>query len=136
MKRLLLDTNIYGLLFADVDFHLIHSRLEQNKDELMIYGFDVIRKELKQAPKKVIKKVNIQASKKAYQEVNKKNNLRLPEFIGYKNFKDNLLRSSLSDPFIDSSNKLWIFLSFFNIFPFIFNFHDLYLKKNLYINIS
>ena len=62
MKRLLLDTNIYGLLFTDADFHNLHTLLGSKKEELMIYGYDVIRKELKNAPSKIIEKVNVRAS--------------------------------------------------------------------------
>lgn len=63
MKRLIPDTNIYGLLVADKDFHLFHS--------------------------------------------------------SYEDFKKIVLRTGFSNPFVDSSNKFGIFLSFFNILPSI-----------------
>ncbi|MBI2661858.1 hypothetical protein HYX11_00170 [Candidatus Woesearchaeota archaeon] len=62
MKRLLLDTNIYGLLTVDSDLHLLHSLIEQKRGEFRIYGFSVVRKELKKVPKKVVGGVNVQAS--------------------------------------------------------------------------
>jgi len=62
MNRLLLDTNIYGLLMADKDFHLLHTKIENIKEDLKIYGFSIIRSELKQAPKETIQGVNIRAS--------------------------------------------------------------------------
>lgn len=62
MKRLLLDTNIYGLLTVDPDLHLLHQEFESKKTELKIYGFSIIRKELKKVPKKVINGINVQAS--------------------------------------------------------------------------
>jgi len=209
MRRLLLDTNIYGLLMADKNFHILHSGLEEKKEGLRIYGFDVIRKELKQAPRITIKGVNIQASLlrayssftvkeytlekefekiaddyyehygrlggsspkkklfndfliiacasvknisivvsednatmlneialKAYETVNKNRGIGFPEFIGYENFREMILRTGFSDPLIDNSNKLRVFLSFFNIFPRInfildsFIFHRR-LKENL-----
>lgn len=61
MKRLLLDTNIYGLLFADPNFHHLHEKV-QHIPALRIYGYDIIRKELKAAPRRVIRGVNIRAS--------------------------------------------------------------------------
>ncbi len=62
MKRLLLDTNIYGLLAVDSDLHLCHQAFEQKREIWRIYGFSVIRKELKKVPRRVIDGVNIQAS--------------------------------------------------------------------------
>ena len=64
MNRQLLDTNIYGLLVVDKDFHLLHSKLEELKQskELLVYGFDVIKKELKAAPRKKIAGINPQAT--------------------------------------------------------------------------
>ena len=62
MKRLLLDTNIYGLLAADRTFHSIHQALQQQKNDIHVYGFSLIRKELKAAPKVLIDGVNVRAS--------------------------------------------------------------------------
>lgn len=61
MRRLLLDTNIYGRLFADKDFHRMHSRVE-NSSLIIVYGFDIIRRELKAAPSVVIEGVNVRAA--------------------------------------------------------------------------
>jgi len=203
MKRLMLDTNIFGLLVSDKDFHRMHSILENNKEELKIYGLNLIRQELKGAPRIVIAGINIQASllrayssftsneyiiderlktiaeeyfktylnlgggftkeklwndflivacasvkdinivvsednatmlneiaKKSYELINKKEGLKLPGFIGYKLFKKEILGTSLPDPLINSSNKLGIFLGFFNVLPFIFSFH-ISLKESL-----
>jgi len=62
MKKFILDTNIYGLLFTDIDFHKLHTLLGNKKEEWRVYGYDVIRKELKKAPSKTIEKVNVRAS--------------------------------------------------------------------------
>ncbi len=62
MERLILDTNIYGLLFTDSAFHELHVLIEKHKEEIRVYGFSIIRKELKQAPKRVIEGVNVRAS--------------------------------------------------------------------------
>lgn len=205
MKRLLLDTNIYGLLMADKEFHLLHSKIESNKNSLKIYGLDLVRNELKGAPRKKIKGVNIQASLlrayssfiskeylfenrfediaekyyahykvlggslsknllindfvivacasvkdidivasednatmlselalKAYKMVNEREGIPFPKFIGYGGFKKLLLGGTgFSNPLVNSSDKLRVFLCFFNIFPAIsFSFHDA-LKESL-----
>ncbi len=62
MKRLLLDTNIYGLLTVDPELHFFHSLVERKEVDFNVYGFSVIRKELKKAPRKIINGVNVQAS--------------------------------------------------------------------------
>ena len=194
-NRLLPDSNIYGLLMADQELHKMHQKLEENNSMICIYGFDVIRKELKKAPRKVIQGVNIQASllhayesfvkkeyvssqkfeelageyyktysslggnfpkekllndflivacasvksinivvsednatmcselsKKAYTMVNKARSIPLPLFIGYKEFKIAILGRGFSNPIINSSNKLWVFLSLLNIFPLVLPF--------------
>ena len=203
MKRLLLDTNIFGLLFADSDFHVLHHLLEEQREELYIYGLNLIRQELKKAPGKVVGGVNVRArllrayssficeeyivdnrvkdiaekyfsvyttfgggftkeklwndflivacasvkdiaivvsednatmlnelAKKSYTETNVKEKLRLPVFIGYKLFKKELLGSGFSNPLINSPQKFWIFLGFFNILPLVFLFHSI-LKESL-----
>ena len=53
MKRILLDTNIYGLIVVDIDRNQIHEWLHKRKNELVIYGFSVIRKELRSVPTKI-----------------------------------------------------------------------------------
>jgi len=50
MKRLLLDTNIYGELIFDRDFFKLKSSIEK-KD--IVHGFKVVRDELRDVPKKV-----------------------------------------------------------------------------------
>jgi len=51
MKKLLLDTNIYGLMVADSERKDIHEQLHQGS--LLIFGFDVVRKELRDTPKNI-----------------------------------------------------------------------------------
>lgn len=50
MKRLLLDTNIYGLMVADPEAEMLKTAYEQQKS-FLIYGFTVVRKELRETPK-------------------------------------------------------------------------------------
>ncbi|HLC71543.1 MAG TPA: hypothetical protein VJI32_06030 [Candidatus Nanoarchaeia archaeon] len=207
MKRVLPDTNIYGLLTVDPDLHTLHQQLEIKKGDITIIGFSIIRKELKKVPKKVIDGINIQASllrtyalfiskeyemenslvglaqnyyeayvslggtdvkediyndllivacaslknitivvsednatlanqwfQKSYAIVNKKRGIMLPRFIKYKEFKNLLRGTRFSDPFIDSSNKFGVFLSFLYIFKGIlfFGFHTLFQEKLIY----
>jgi hypothetical protein len=61
VKNLLLDTNIYGLLISDKDLHKIHQIIE-NSDNVHIYGFDIIRRELKAAPSIRVAGLNIRAA--------------------------------------------------------------------------
>ncbi len=61
MKRLLLDTNIYGLMSTDPQFHLLHTAILDKREQFFIYGFSVVRKELKDAPRKTTSGKNIQA---------------------------------------------------------------------------
>jgi hypothetical protein len=56
MKRLLLDTNIYGLIVVDTERNTIHGRMHKNKEVLLIYGFSIIRNELRDVPKKIRQK--------------------------------------------------------------------------------
>ncbi len=49
--RLLLDTNIYGKIFEQEDEDLIPQIVESNK--ILIYGFTLIRKELRNIPSKI-----------------------------------------------------------------------------------
>ncbi len=49
MKRLLLDTNIYGEMVVDDTLTILIDTYEQKKD-LMVYGFTVVRKELRDTP--------------------------------------------------------------------------------------
>ena len=52
MRRVLLDTNIYGLIVKKKEIDLIKSAFECKKN-VLIYGFDIIRKELRDVPKKL-----------------------------------------------------------------------------------
>ena len=61
MNSFILDSNIYGLIIAAKELHQIHLIL-QNSTPIRIYGFDVIRKELKEAPRQKIAGINIQAA--------------------------------------------------------------------------
>jgi len=57
MKRLLLDTNIYGLIIVDPKRGEIHTIIHSNK-ELYLYGFEVVRKELR-STKRVAVNMNL-----------------------------------------------------------------------------
>ena len=50
MKRLLLDTNIYGELVFDGEYISLKDKMPQR---CVIHGFDVVRKELRDVPSKV-----------------------------------------------------------------------------------
>ena len=52
MKRLLLDTNIYGYIVADNDRDNVHAWIHTN-DKISLYGFEVIRKELRSTKRNV-----------------------------------------------------------------------------------
>ncbi len=52
MKRVLLDTNIYGRLVLDNTRSKIKERLE-NPKHFVVYGTHIIRKELRNTPKKI-----------------------------------------------------------------------------------
>lgn len=52
MKRVLLDTNIYGRIVDKKEEDKIKELTERRKDTI-IYGFDVVRKELRATSKKV-----------------------------------------------------------------------------------
>jgi predicted nucleic acid-binding protein len=53
MERLLLDTNIYGFIVVDADRESIHKAIHANKD-ISLYGFKVVRKELRSTKRSVI----------------------------------------------------------------------------------
>ena len=52
MKRLLLDTNIYGLLAGDPEASFLIELCELKKEHFLVYGFSLIRKELRETSKK------------------------------------------------------------------------------------
>ena len=58
MKRVLLDTNIYGLIVMDKDRPTILEKLSRST-ELKIYGNYIIRKELRDTPKGIIDGINL-----------------------------------------------------------------------------
>ena len=51
MKRLLLDTNIYGLLAGDPEASFLIELYELKKEHFLVYGFSLIRKELRETSK-------------------------------------------------------------------------------------
>lgn len=59
MKRMILDTNIYGRMVERREADEIKTRLESKRD-IIIYGFDVVRKELRATSKnKIIGKTKL-----------------------------------------------------------------------------
>jgi len=52
MKRVILDSNIYGKIIEKMDMNFVLER--SSKTNLVIYGTDLIRKELRDTPKKKI----------------------------------------------------------------------------------
>ena len=51
MNRILLDTNIYGLIVADPERSSIHQKIHHS--DWGVYGFIVVRNELRDVPKKI-----------------------------------------------------------------------------------
>lgn len=52
MNKLLLDTNIYGLLVIDSERRTVHKKIHASPH--FFFGFDIIRKELRRTPKNLI----------------------------------------------------------------------------------
>ena len=52
MKRVLLDTNIYGKIIERGEVELIESLMEKEKG-IFVYGSKVVRKELRNTPKEI-----------------------------------------------------------------------------------
>ncbi len=50
MKRVIFDTNVYGKLILEKDFTLITKSIVEDK-QFVVYGFGLIRKELRETPK-------------------------------------------------------------------------------------
>lgn len=50
--RIILDTNIYGFIVKRQEIDLIRKTFEQ-KRSVKIYGFEIIRKELREVPRKI-----------------------------------------------------------------------------------
>lgn len=55
MKRILLDTNIYEFILKEIDRQVLSNLSE--KKQIAIYGNDVIRRELRDLPKKEVTRV-------------------------------------------------------------------------------
>ncbi len=51
MKKLLPDTNVYGLLVADPERRELHEKIHHSS--LLLFGFSIIRKELRDTPKHI-----------------------------------------------------------------------------------
>lgn len=51
MKKLLPDTNIYGLLVADPERRELHEKIHHSS--LLFFGFEIVRKELRDTPKNI-----------------------------------------------------------------------------------
>ena len=89
MKRLLLDTNIYGELILDKEYELLKNRIKLG---CVIHGFEVVRDELRDVPKNVIlegKKLRLSLLH-IYDEIIKKSYLLTPEMeeLADKYFKE------------------------------------------------
>lgn len=52
MKRVLLDTNIYGLIVKDNDRAKIRNKIEKER-AVVVYGLPLIRRELRSTPKNI-----------------------------------------------------------------------------------
>ena len=103
MKREILDTNIYGKILDKGDVDFVLNNLP--KSNIIIYGSDIIRKELRDTPKEKIiiaenKKVKIRIlllnlydfinadAIKSYELVNSIKKLKTPNFKSYEEFKN------------------------------------------------
>ncbi len=53
MKRLLLDTNIYGYIVVDPDREKVHQIIHV-KNDFLIYGLDIIRRELRSTKRSIV----------------------------------------------------------------------------------
>ena len=83
MKRILLDTNIYGTIVEDQTVLLELPSLIPTA--FVVYGMPLIRKELRQ----ISTKVTVEGrSKRAYNAVNQEKQFRTPEFYVYEKFKE------------------------------------------------
>lgn len=78
MKRLLLDTNIYGHIVVDPEREKVH-KIIHTKDDILIYGFDIIRKELR-STKRSVAGINLRMDLlRVYDELAKKTYETSPE---------------------------------------------------------
>jgi hypothetical protein len=96
MKRLLLDTNIYGEIIFDVDFISLKEKLQ---NVCVVHGLRVVRDEIRKMSKSTkiqgknvvvsedCKTMLVENALRAYDVINKKMGLRTPVFNGYLNLK-------------------------------------------------
>lgn len=112
MKRILLDTNIYELILKGIEKETIYSLIEKN--ELVIYGNDTIRKELRDLPKEKfalvgdkIRKLRIALLslydllvRKTYPVDNNTKNLAEKYFIAYKSVGGHEAREKIINDFL------------------------------------
>ena len=71
MNRVILDTNIYGLIVVDSNTATIRQGIKSA--DVIIYGNSVIRKELRNTPKGIIDGINLRMDLlRIYQDVTKK----------------------------------------------------------------
>lgn len=94
MKREILDSNIYGKIIEVKDMDFVLNNLP--KSGIIIYGVDVIRKELRDTPKEKIvvaednKTMLSTESIKSYELVNSIKKLATPKFKSYEEFKNEI----------------------------------------------
>ncbi len=107
MLRVILDTNIFELILVDADRIKIHGGLHIK--EVYIYGFSIIRKELRAVPKKKIAGINLRAAllrvydelvKKTYAEDNNITNLAEKYFRAYKELNPNASYKKMINDFL------------------------------------
>lgn len=113
MKRVILDTNIYGKIIEEMNLDLILENL--SKSNIVIYGNDVIRKELRDTPKEKImisqnKKVKIRIMLlNTYDFLVKEHSLKTTEsamklaetyYIAYKNLGGSRVIKEMANDFI------------------------------------
>lgn len=125
MKRVLPDTNFYGLLAQDQERLEVVSSIKTN-NRLVIYGFKIIRNELRDVPKKIkVAGKNLRIDLlNLYDEITKNRNLEFNNAIikigdnyykAYKEFGGSKAKQEIIDDFIivgcASLNNLGIVVS-------------------------
>jgi len=107
MKRLLLDTNIYGFIVIDNKREKIHQTIHSNTN-IDLYGFEVVRKELR-ATKRVIVNMNLRMDllrvyddlvKKTYEITDSMKKLADEYYLSYNKFGGTHPRSKLINDFL------------------------------------
>jgi len=96
MKRVILDTNIYGLIIVDESIDKLKEDLDK-KNIFIVYGFPLIRKELRDTPKSIkLESANLRNRLLSiYDEITKNHTLKLTSNIG-----------KLSDSYFDIYKKI------------------------------